>query len=316
MHIYLPIAESSVNALFIIIVGFISGSISGFFGVSGSFIGVPVLVSYGLESIAAVSAFINVMLTTSFVAFKEDLNEKTIDFNIIKINFLGSIAGVIIGIFLFKILSKNGYIDMVVLFLYIFVLGSISIFMLFESFVAYKKKKYKNNIQKYDNNYIEDELKIKKKDFFERLDIFPYKIKLENNANISIFFITFFSFFAGALVAIAGVSSGLIMIPVMTYIYKMNIRSSIATSNFNGGLIALFSNILQIITVKKTDLILSLLLLIGSIFGLLIARKLSTKLQPEVLRISLAFLMFIIIMKMIFGILFTPEKIFLISTLV
>jgi uncharacterized membrane protein YfcA len=316
VHIYLPIAESSVNALFIIIVGFISGSISGFFGVSGSFIGVPVLVSYGLESIAAVSAFINVMLTTSFVAFKEDLNEKTIDFNIIKINFLGSIAGVIIGIFLFKILSKNGYIDMVVLFLYIFVLGSISIFMLFESFVAYKKKKYKNNIQKYDNNYIEDELKIKKKDFFERLDIFPYKIKLENNANISIFFITFFSFFAGALVAIAGVSSGLIMIPVMTYIYKMNIRSSIATSNFNGGLIALFSNILQIITVKKTDLILSLLLLIGSIFGLLIARKLSTKLQPEVLRISLAFLMFIIIMKMIFGILFTPEKIFLISTLV
>jgi uncharacterized membrane protein YfcA len=64
--------------------------------------------------------------------------------------------------------------------------------------------------------------------------------------------------------------------------------------------------------IKKIDLILSLLLLIGSIFGLLIARKLSTKLQPEVLRISLAFLMFIIIMKMIFGIFFMKKKIFLI----
>lgn len=319
MYIYLPIAEISVNILYIVLVGFLSGCISGFFGISGSFIGVPILVTYGIDSSAAVSGFTNQMLTMSFINTKEDLKEKKINFNVVKFGFPGTISGVLIGIFLFKKLSANGYIDLVVSFLYIFVLGSISSFMMNESWGIFREKYFSKNsnfvtLLKREKKDSLQKTKEKKK-FIEKIDIFPYKILLAGDVKISIFLINFFGFFAGMLVAVAGVASGLIMIPVMIYIYKMHIRHAMATSNFNGGLIVFFSNILQILTVKKTDFILSFLLLFGAIIGILISRKFSNKLSPEILRFGLASLMAFIVLRMVLNISLTPKDIFFITSL-
>jgi uncharacterized membrane protein YfcA len=259
------------------------------------------------------------MLTTSFIGTKEDFEQKKINFNIIKINFPGAIIGVLIGIFLFKKLSLNGQIDIVVSFLYIFVLGSISSFMLIEVFYFFKEKYFQKNqnyqieLEKTKNKNLKTNEK--KKNFIEKIDIFPYKITLENGAQISIFLMSFFSFFAGLLAAIAGVGSGLIMIPVMIYIYKMQTRHAMATSNFNGGLIVVLSNILQILTVKKTDFILSFLLLCGSVLGLVISRKFADKIPSEGLRLGLGILMMFIVLKMILNISLTPKDIFLVNSI-
>ncbi len=302
MYIYLPIAEISVNIIYIFAVGFMSGCISALFGISGSFIGVPILVAYGIDSASSVSSFINIMFVMSFIKFKENIKEKNINFNVIKNSFFGSIIGVLTGTMIFKILNKNGYTDIAVSFIYIFFLGSIATFMIFESLVLNNKKKQKKIQIKNNSN--------KEISFFQKIDIFPNKIKVSDEINISFLFMNIFTFFAGILVSMAGVASGLIMIPVMIYIYKMNTRNAMETSNLNGGIIVFFSNILQIITVQKTDFILSNILLIGSITGLILSKKISDKLSPTFLRAGLSILMLSIVMKMIFYITLTPNNIY------
>lgn len=309
MYIYLPIAEISANIMLIVSIGVVSGMIAGLFSIGGSFLGIPILVAYGIDSSTVVSSFSHQMLTSSFANVTQDIQQKKIDFKLVRYTFIGGLSGVLIGIYLLKKLTFNGQIDIVVSFLYIAVLGSIASFMIVESGSALKKKYFTQESEdKNLTNIINPE-----KDLFCRIDIFPCKIFINEDAQVSIFMIVFFGFVAGLLVAIAGIASGLIMIPVMTYLYKMHIRNSMATANLHGALLLLCSNILQIITVKKTDIILSMLLLFGTVIGVIISRKFAHKVPPEELRMSLAVLMLIIVMRIVLNIIITPNDVFIIN---
>ncbi len=57
MHLYLPIANLSVNALVIVALGLGVGLLSGMFGVGGGFLTTPLLIFYGIPpTVAAASA--------------------------------------------------------------------------------------------------------------------------------------------------------------------------------------------------------------------------------------------------------------------
>ena len=56
MDIYLPIAGQSVNALFIVVLGFVVGLLSGMFGVGGGFLTTPLLIFYGIPPTVAVAS--------------------------------------------------------------------------------------------------------------------------------------------------------------------------------------------------------------------------------------------------------------------
>src|SRR6476646_3322180 len=56
MDIYLPIAGQSVNALFIVVLGFVVGLLSGMFGIGGGFLTTPLLIFYGIPPSVAVAS--------------------------------------------------------------------------------------------------------------------------------------------------------------------------------------------------------------------------------------------------------------------
>ena len=57
MDVYLPIANLSVNGLFIVLLGGLTGILSGLFGVGGGFLTTPLLIFYGIPpTVAAASA--------------------------------------------------------------------------------------------------------------------------------------------------------------------------------------------------------------------------------------------------------------------
>jgi len=56
MDIYLPIAGLSVNAVFIVALGFLVGLLSGMFGVGGGFLTTPLLIFYGIPPTVAVAS--------------------------------------------------------------------------------------------------------------------------------------------------------------------------------------------------------------------------------------------------------------------
>ncbi len=59
MDVYLPIANLSVNGLWIVALGGLTGILSGLFGVGGGFLTTPLLIFYGIPpTVAAASASI------------------------------------------------------------------------------------------------------------------------------------------------------------------------------------------------------------------------------------------------------------------
>lgn len=315
MQIYLPIAEISANIIYIIFVGIINGIISGLFGIGGSFVGIPLLVNQGIDSSAIIASYTHQMIANSFLSVAGDAKNKRINYKLVFLTFIGGFTGAVLGIFLFKKLTNNGQIDLIVSFLYIFVLGGIASFMFYESGGAILQKYFfKQAAVERNKLQIESINAVQKNFIWKAIEKLPYKVKV-NEVQISVIMIIAFGFIAGTLVAIAGIASGLLMIPVMIYIYKMNIRDAMASSNLHGGMIVLLSSILQTVTLHSTDLIFSLILTIGSVIGVTIARKFASKIPPEELRISLAFIMIIVIFKIVLNIVLEPKDIFTISIL-
>ena len=65
MDVYLPIANLSVNGIVIVLLGGLTGLLSGMFGVGGGFLTTPLLIFYGVPpTVAAASA---ASLRTRFV---------------------------------------------------------------------------------------------------------------------------------------------------------------------------------------------------------------------------------------------------------
>ena len=65
MHIYLPIAEMSVNALLILGMGGLIGFMSGLFGVGGGFLLTPMLIVIGVPPPVAVATGANQIVASS-----------------------------------------------------------------------------------------------------------------------------------------------------------------------------------------------------------------------------------------------------------
>ena len=68
MDIYLPIAEMSVNAPLLILLGALVGFISGMFGIGGGFLMTPVLVFLGIPPAVAVASMSNHVAASSAYA--------------------------------------------------------------------------------------------------------------------------------------------------------------------------------------------------------------------------------------------------------
>ena len=314
MQIYLPIAEISVNLISIVFIGMIAGLCGNLFGVGGSFIGIPLLISYGIDSSVIIASYTHQMIAVSFFGVISDAKAKKINFKIVFLTFLGGFTGSAIGSVLFKILTKTGQIDLLISFIYVFILGGISFFMVFESSANLI-------IKHFPDSRISQKLFMinanKNKSIFKTLSYsLPKKIQIDKDSElISIYMIVFFGLSAGLLVALAGISSGFIMIPTMIYIYKMHIRDAIATSNMHGGLLVIISCILQTINSHTTDVVLSVILTMGTIIGIKIGRTFNHKISPEWLRASMGAIMLGLIIKIIVNIIFEPSNIFVVSVL-
>ena len=72
MDIYLPIAGQSVNALLIVLLGFLVGVLSGMFGVGGGFLTTPLLIFYGIPPTVAVASATTQITGASVSGVKSD----------------------------------------------------------------------------------------------------------------------------------------------------------------------------------------------------------------------------------------------------
>ncbi len=111
----------------------------------------------------------------------------------------------------------------------------------------------------------------------------------------------------GVLAAIMGVGGGFIMVPVMVYLLRMPMHVVVGTSLFQVLFTCIDVTIMQAYTNRTVDFVLALLLLIGSTLGAQIGARLSSRLKDDQLKIYLATLVLLVMVKMLLSLVLPPH---------
>src|SRR5690348_4013942 len=133
MDIYLPIAGQSVNALFIVALGFLVGLLSGMFGVGGGFLTTPLLIFYGIPPTVAVASSATQITGASVSGVMVHMRRGGVDLKMGGVMIAGGFLGSFVGAALFRLLQSSGQIDVVIGLLYVLILGWIGALMLRDS---------------------------------------------------------------------------------------------------------------------------------------------------------------------------------------
>src|SRR5213080_2495238 len=136
MNVYLPIAGQSVNALFIILLGFLVGVLSGMFGVGGGFLTTPLLIFYGIPPTVAVASSATQITGASVSGVMVHMRRGGVDMKMGGVMIVGGLLGSLVGAALFRLLQSSRQIDVVIGLLYVLILATIGGLMLKDSLVA------------------------------------------------------------------------------------------------------------------------------------------------------------------------------------
>jgi uncharacterized membrane protein YfcA len=111
----------------------------------------------------------------------------------------------------------------------------------------------------------------------------------------------------GILAAIMGVGGGFIMVPIMVYLLRMPMHVVVGTSLFQILFTCVNVTIMQASQNHTVDFVLALLLLLGSSIGAQVGAKVGKKLGGDQLKILLASLVLLVMVKMLYDLLVRPD---------
>lgn len=297
MHIYLPIAEVSVNAFILLALGGGVGFLSGIFGVGGGFLMTPLLIFIGIPPAVAVATGANQIVASSLSGVLAHLRRKTVDIKMGGVMLVGGLFGSAIGVQIFSVLRTMGQIDLVVSLCYVVFLGLVGLLMLIESVNALRKvSREGRRVMRRKHHWVHG---------------LPFKTRFRaSNLYIS----TIPPFLVGALVgtlaAIMGVGGGFIMVPAMIYLLGMAATVVVGTSLFQIMFVAGATTLMHAIINHSVDAVLAVILLVGGVVGTQIGVRIAPRLNAEQLRILLALLVLAVCIKLGFDLIVTPSEMF------
>ena len=303
MHIYLPIAEMSVNIFLILGMGGAVGFLSGLFGVGGGFLMTPLLIFIGVPPPVAVGTEANQIVASSVSGVLAHWRRANVDFKMGFVLLLGGFVGSSLGVILFKYLQNLGQLDLVIKLSYVIFLGIIGFLMLWESSRTIIRSR--SAAARRD--------KLHQHNWFHGL---PFKMRFrKSKLYISAILPFLIGATVGVLSAIMGVGGGFIMVPAMIYLLGMPTSLAIGTSLFQIIFVTANVTFLQALTVQTVDILLAVLLLTGAVIGAQFGSKYSVRMKGEQLRALLALLVLGVCVKMIFDLTVMPADLYSIALL-
>jgi uncharacterized protein len=296
MQIYLPIAEVSANALTLLGIGGGVGFLSGMFGVGGGFLITPLLFFIGIPPAVAVATGVNQVVASSISGVLAHLKRKTVDLKMGAVLLIGGLLGSGFGIWLFRLLSRMGQIDLVVQLAYVLFLGIVGALMLQEGTRAWLRSRRPNAPRrKLHQHYWAHAL--------------PFKMKFRTSGlYISVIPPLAVGALVGVLAAIMGVGGGFIMVPAMIYLLGMPTKVVIGTSLFQIIFVAGFTTVMHAVTSRSVDILLAFVLIIGGVIGAQLGTQAGLKLKAEQLRILLALVVLAVAGKIAVDLLIQPDE--------
>ena len=301
MEVYLPIAGMSVNVLLILGMGVMVGFLSGLFGVGGGFLLTPLLIMIGIPPAVAAASDSNQIVASSSSGAYSHKRMGNIDMRMGIVILIGGIAGSTIGVQVVKVLRQMGNFDFVLKAVYVVVLGGIGSYMLIESLKATKGTVGKEK---------------KEESCFRRLILkLPLKMEFRDSGiKISVIFPLILGLIVGFLAALMGVGGGFIMVPAMIYILGMPTIKAIGTDLFQIVFTSISATVQQAIFNHTVDIGLALLLLFGSTIGAQFGVRAGRRIKGKQLRILLAAIVLIVMVKMLYELIAMPSNLIGLTT--
>ncbi|MGB5836744.1 MAG: sulfite exporter TauE/SafE family protein, partial [Albidovulum sp.] len=250
MHLYLPIAEISVNSFLLFAVGGLVGVLSGMFGVGGGFLITPLLFFIGIPPAVAVATSANQIVASSVSAILVHLRRKTVDIRMGTVLLAGGLLGSGLGIGVFNYLKALGQVDLLVKIFYVVFLGTIGALMFFESLRALRKLKQPGRpvVKRHTHGWA---------------TALPFKMKFRTSGlYISVIPPLAVGVCVGFLGAIMGVGGGFIMVPAMIYLLNMPTKVVVGTSLFQIIFVSAFTAMMHAVTNHTVDMVLAVILLV------------------------------------------------------
>jgi uncharacterized membrane protein YfcA len=299
MDVYLPIAGLSVNALVIVGLGLLVGLLSGMFGVGGGFLTTPLLIFYGIPPAVAVASASTQVTGASVSGALAHYRRGGVDLHMGAVLVVGGIAGAGIGGVLFRLLQALGQIDTVIALTYVVLLGSIGGMMANEaarSIWAIRKGLVPRRSSRRHNPLIAM-LPLRWRFYRSGLYISPLAPLLLGMAT-------------GVLTVLLGVGGGFVIVPAMIYLLGMAANVVVGTSLFQILFVTAATTMIHATTTRAVDIVLGLLLLIGSVVGAQLGARFAQRMKPEYLRLALAVIVLLVAIRMGIGLTIRPGEIY------
>ncbi|MSP52527.1 MAG: sulfite exporter TauE/SafE family protein [Alphaproteobacteria bacterium] len=297
MQIYLPVAEISVNVLILLGLGGLVGFLSGMFGVGGGFLMTPLMIFIGVPAAIAVGTGTNQVAAASVSGVLAHWRRGNVDVRMGAVMLAGGVAGSGIGVWVFRLLSDVGQIDLVISLAYVLLLGTVGGLTVAESFRAIARSRRSPTKRRLHTHFWVHGWPLKMR--------FP-KSKLYISAlpPVSI------GFFAGILAAIMGVGGGFLLIPAMIYLLGMPTAVAVGTSLFHIIFVTAAATFLHAVTNQTVDVVLALVVLIGAVIGAQIGTRVGSQLRGEQLRALLGLMVLAVGFKVGYDLVVEPSDMF------
>ena len=303
MDVYLPIAGQSVNALVIVLLGFVVGVLSGMFGVGGGFLTTPLLIFYGIPPTVAVASAATQITGASVSGVMVHMRRGGVDLKMGLVMIAGGMLGSIVGAAIFRLLQSTGQIDVAIGFLYVIILGWIGFVMLKDSLqsLGYISVAAAEKARPRHNRWVAS---------------LPFRWRFHGSGlYISPVAPLALGFVAGSLTVLLGIGGGFIMVPAMIYLLGMPARVVIGTSLFMVLAVSASTTMVHALTTRAVDVVLAGLLLVGGVVGAQYGALMTTRLKPDHVRLALGVIILLVGLRMLLGLTWRPDEIFSIEYL-
>jgi uncharacterized protein len=304
LQIYLPIAELPVSIFLILGMSAAVGFISGMFGVGGGFLMTPLLVFLGIPPGVAVATGAAQIAASSMTGVLSYWRRKALDVRLGAVLVTGGVAGTVMGVLFFNAMRRAGYFELVLVLSYVTLLGSVGGLMLIESLRAtFMPARAKGQRPK----------KASGRWWFETL---PFPMKFERSQiAVSAIPVVALGLFIGFAGAVLGIGGGFIVVPALIYFFRVPTAVVIGTSLFQILFTMIAATILHAMTNQSVDIVLALILIVGSVIGAQFGARAGQNLKGEHFRLLLAILVFGVAVRFAFEIGVKPNEIFSIEHL-
>lgn len=304
MDVYLPIANLSVNGLVIVLLGALTGVLSGLFGVGGGFLTTPLLIFYGVPPTVAAASAASQVTGASVSGVLAHRRRGGVDYQLGMVMVGGGVIGTGIGALLFRLFESLGQIDTVISILYVVLLGTIGALMARDAVQTWLSKRGGVPVRAARRRH------------HPLVATLPFRWRFyRSGLYISPLAPLLLGVVVGILTMLMGVGGGFILVPAMLYILGMSASVVVGTSLFQILFVTIASTMMHALTTRAVDIVLAALLLIGSVSGAQIGAKLAQQAPPEYLRMALAAIVLAVALVMAFGLGVRPGEIYTVDPL-